>query len=38
MEEQAQASSTRATQTFLELLLGVIDTLQFGKRKLGTPS
>lgn len=37
IEQKSQASSSK-TQTFLELLLGIIDTLQFGKRKIGAPS
>ena len=37
IEQKSQASSSKM-QTFLELLLGIIDTLQFGKRKIGTPS
>lgn len=30
--------TSASAKTFLELILGVVDTLQFGKRKIGTPS
>lgn len=33
-----QTAAQKQAQSFLELILGVIDTLQFGKRKLGTPT
>lgn len=33
-----QNAAQKQAQSFLELILGVMDTLQFGKRKLGAPS
>lgn len=35
---QSQQPAAAKTQTFLELILGIVDTLQFGKRKIGTPT